>query len=295
MSDQTRKKALRISFVLSGIWIGLVIVCALCADILPLPGFDRIDWDHMAAPPGTCVQNSVQEYNQGRAPRTIFYLMGTDTLGRDILTRLIFGARISLAIGLSVPLTGLLVGTGFGMVAGFYKGKADNIIMAVMDTVLAFPGIILLLAITYTIGPGLKNLIFAMGILVTPSFSRIARANTIKFVEQDFVPASKMMGHSDLYIMVHELLPNVIVPVALYALMIVGYIITAEGVLSFLGFGIPEPFPSWGKMIAEGKDLLDQAPFISLIPSFIMFLTILSFNLLGDCLREHIETKEAQL
>ena len=288
MPDHTGKPILRTSFWLSSAWIILMVICALCADFLPLPGYDHIHWNHIEVPPGTSVKSD-------ETPGNTVFLLGTDTMGRDLLSRLVFGARISLTIGLSVPLIGLVLGSIFGISAGFYQGKTDSVIMSVMDTILAFPGIILLLAVAYGLGPGLKNLIIALGILATPTFSRVARAATLKYANQDFVLASRMTGQSDIQIILHDILPNIIVPAALYALMGVGYVITAEGVLSFLGLGIPEPVPSWGKMIAEGKDVLALSPYISLIPSFFLFLTILSFNLLGDCLRERFETKGAQL
>ncbi len=288
MPDHNTKPALRTSFWLCATWIMLMVICALCADLFPLPRFDHIHWDHIEVAPGTSVKSD------GAQDNTVFVL-GTDTMGRDLLSRLVFGSRISLTIGLSVPFIGLVLGSILGISAGFYRGKTDSVIMSVMDTILAFPGVILLLAVAYGLGPGLKNLIIALGILATPSFSRVARAATLKYANQDFVLASRMTGQSDIQIILHDILPNVIVPAALYALMIVGYVITAEGVLSFLGLGIPEPVPSWGKMIAEGKDVLALSPFISLIPSFFMFLTILSFNLLGDCLRERFDKKGGQL
>ncbi len=295
MSDRNQKVSHRLSFWLSSIWIILTIVCALCAGLLPLPEFDHMDWNNMASPPGTRAEISSPNTHDDGIPEDIIYLLGTDTMGRDILTRLIFGARISLIIGLSVPAIGLILGTTLGMLAGYYRGKVESIIMAVMDTILAFPGIVLMLAITFSLGPGVKNLVIALGILVTPTFSRVARANTLKFAQHEFILASRMIGHTNFHIMLHELLPNIIIPICVYALMLVGYIITAEGMLSFLGLGVPAPIPSWGGMIAQGKEVLDQAPFITLIPSFIMFLTILSFNLLGDSLRCLIETKEIQL
>jgi len=295
MAKSFNKNAPGISFWFSITWITLAIAIALCADLLPLPEYDHMDWDNPGAPPGTCVENRITDNNGEQIYQKDIYLLGTDTMGRDVFTRLIFGTRISLTIGLAVPVIGLIFGGTFGMLAGFYRGKIETVMMATMDIILAFPGIVLMLAITFYLGPGIKNLVIALGILVIPAFSRVARANTLKFAQSEFVQAARMMGQKDVGIMICEILPNILIPMAAYALMLVGYMIMIEGVLSFLGLGVQAPVPSWGGMIADGKEVLDQAPFIALFPSFIMFLTVLSFNLMGDYLRNLVDTKEGQL
>ena len=295
MTDPLKKTNHSLSFWLSITWIIFTIACALCADILPLAEYDHIDWDNPSALPGTRVEKSHTHTSGEQKQEQTIYLLGTDTLGRDILTRLIFGARISLTIGFAVPIIGLILGGAFGILAGFYRGRLETIIMATMDIILAFPGIVLMLAITFYLGPGIENLVIALGILVIPAFSRMARANTLKFAQNEFVQAAKMLGQKDLQIMCCEILPNILIPMIAYALMLVGYMILIEGALSFLGIGIPAPVPSWGGMIADGREVLDQAPFITLLPSFIMFLTVLSFNLVGDYLRNLVDTKEGHL
>ncbi len=290
-----RRNRLGLSFRLSLAWISLTIACAIGAGFLPLPEPDHIDWMNQAAPPGTRGEISVPDETGEEVQEPFVYLLGTDTMGRDIVTRLIFGTRVSLAIGLAVPAIGLVLGGMLGMLAGFYRGKLETVIMASKDTVLAFPGIVLILAITFYLGPGLGNLIIALGIIVIPAFSRVARANTLNFARREFVQAARMLGANDMHIMFGEILPNVIVPMMIYALMIVAYMIMAEGMLSFLGVGVPQPTPSWGGMISEGKEVLDEAPHISMLPAFVMFLTVLSFNLIGDSLRNLIDTKEGQL
>ncbi|MCP3876423.1 MAG: ABC transporter permease [Desulfobacteraceae bacterium] len=295
MAESFHKKIPGISFWFSITWIILVTTIAICADFLPLLEYDHMDWDNPEASPGTCVEKQVNDNNGEQIYQKKIYLLGTDTMGRDIFTRLIFGTRISLTIGLAVPVIGLIFGGIFGMLAGFYRGKIETVMMATMDIILAFPGIVLMLAITFYLGPGIKNLVIALGILVIPAFTRVARANTLKFAQSEFVQAARMMGQKDVGIMIFEILPNILIPMAAYALMLVGYMIMVEGVLSFLGLGVQAPVPSWGGMIADGKEVLDQAPFIALFPSFIMFLTVLSFNLMGDYLRNLVDTKEGQL
>lgn len=284
-----------LSFWLSLAWITLAAICAIIAGFLPLPDPDQMDWINQAVLPGTRGEVSVMNNAGEEVQKPFVYLLGTDTMGRDIVARLIFGARVSLSIGLAVPAIGLILGGMLGILAGFYQGRLETVVMAVMDTVLAFPGIVLMLAITFYLGPSLGNLIIALGILVIPAFSRVARANTLNFAQREFVQAARILGASDLNIMFYEILPNVIIPMSVYALMVVAYMIMAEGILSFLGLGVPPPTPSWGGMIAEGKEVLDEAPHVSMIPAFVMFLTVLSFNLIGDALRNMTDTREGQL
>ncbi len=290
-----RRNRLGLSFWLSLAWIITTTACAICAGFLPLPEPDHMDWINQTALPGT--RGEIPVFNDAgeEIQKEFVYLLGTDTMGRDIMTRLIFGTRISLSIGLAVPTIGLVIGGMLGMLAGFYRGRLETAVMAIMDTILAFPGLVLLLAITFYLGPGLENIIIALGILVIPVFSRVARANTLNFAQREFVQAARMLGANDVHIMFREILPNVIIPLAVYALMIVAYMIMAEGMLSFLGLGVPPPAPSWGGMISEGKEVLDDAPHVSLLPASAMFLTILSFNLIGDSLRNLLDKKEGQL
>ena len=284
MADQSPHTGKRLgwAFWLSMAWIALTICTTLFADLLPLPDFDTMDWTHPAAPPGT----------PGQSP--FVHLLGTDTMGRDILTRLIYGSRVSLLVGIIPPIIGLLAGGLLGTLAGFYRGRTDTLIMTAMDIVLAFPGLVLLLAITFYLGQGLLHIIAALGFLTIPSFSRVARANTLTLSQREFIQASRMIGKSDLYILCHDILPNLGAPLAVYALYLVSYMIVAEGSLSFLGLSVPAPMPSWGGMIAEGKEVLDQAAHISFFPALAMFLTVLSFNLTGDAVRGLVDSREGR-
>ena len=290
----SRYKKLGISFWLCLFWIILVMMLAVFADVLPLPGFDVMDWDHTAAPPGT--SGSIKPIEaSGSDQMKIVYFLGTDSMGRDILTRLIYGARVSLAVGLITPLIGLCIGGILGIIAGFYKGRIEIIIMALMDTILAFPGLVLLLAMTFLLGPELKNIIMTLGFLTIPSFARIARANTLSYSQRDYIQAARMIGQNDLSIIIWEIIPNIITPMVIYSLLVVSYMIMAEGALSFLGLSVPSPTPSWGGMIAQGREVLEESVHVSLFPACIMFLTVLSFNLLGDSLRNLTDDMERQL
>ncbi|WP_022663800.1 ABC transporter permease [Desulfospira joergensenii] len=287
-------KKLGLPFRFSVMWIALVVFCAVFADLMPLPEYDSMDWMNPAAPPGS--QGGHPSLDGSPAePEPFVYVFGTDTMGRDILTRLIFGARVSLLVGLIPPVIGLLAGGSLGMLAGFYRGRLDAFIMAAMDIILAFPGLVLLLAITFYLGQNLTNIIISLGFLTIPSFSRVARANTLTVSRREFIRASRMIGQNDLYILIYDILPNIILPLTVYALFLVSYMIVAEGTLSFLGLSVPSPVPSWGGMIAEGKEVLDQAGHVSFIPALALFLTVLSFNLMGDALRGVADSKETQL
>jgi peptide/nickel transport system permease protein len=286
---------LGVAFWLAAMWIGLVAALAACADLLPLPAYDRMDWHHPAAPPGTIVDAAVPANAAAGERSARYYLMGTDTMGRDMLSRLIHGARVSLAVGLTAPLIGLVFGGLLGMLAGYYRGRLETVVMGAMDTILAFPGLLLLLVITFYLGPDPAHIIGALGFMTIPSFARISRANTLVLAQHEFVQAARMIGQGNRSILLREILPNVLIPLLVYALLIAAYAIIIEGALSFLGLGVPAPIPSWGGMIAEGKEVLEEAGHVSLFPALALFLTVLSLNLMGDALRGVFDTREGKL
>ncbi len=288
-------EAMGVSFWLSLMWLCVVVFLALTADGWPLPEYDHVDWLNQAAPPGTRYHAPGVDQLPEIDPTQGVYPLGTDSMGRDILTRLIFGARVSLCVGLATPCIGMLLGGIMGLLAGFYQGPLDAFIMVIMDAILAFPAMVLLLVITFYLGSGLGTIIAAMGFLSIPHFARVARANTLAFSGREFVLSARALGQTDCSIIIREILPNIFMPLVVYALLVVAYMIVAEGALSFLGFGVPAPTPSWGGMIADGKEMLDEAPHISLLPALVLFLTVLSFNIIGDALKRVLDSKESQV
>jgi peptide/nickel transport system permease protein len=292
LARRRRRRRLGLGFWLPVGWIGLVVACALTAPLWPVPAPDTIDFLNTAAPPGTVGRIELGDRTDLSEYR---YLLGTDNIGRDILSRLIYGARASLLIGLVSPLIGLLVGGGLGVLAGYYRGRVEAVVVAVMDVVLAFPALALLLAITFYLGPSLINVIMALGFLSIPASARVARANTLAFANREFVLAAKATGASDAYILLREIVPNVVMPLLVFAMLLVAVLIVAEGTLSFLGLSVPPPTPSWGTMIEEGRERLADAPHITMIPATAMCLTVLSFNLIGDRLRGLIDARESRL
>ncbi len=283
------------TFWLAVIWLAIVVAAAATAGWWAVPAFDTMDWDHPAATPGTRSDSATLQNAVKPEKETYTYWLGTDTMGRDVTSRLIYGARVSLTVGLLSPVIGFLLGGILGCLAGYFRGRLEAVIVAAMDVILAFPGIVLLLAISFYLGPSLRNLVIALGFLTIPAFSRVARAKTLTLRDLEFVQAARLSGAGNFTILAREIIPNVIAPMAAYALLVVSFMIMAEGALSFLGLGVPAPTPSWGGMIAEGREVLEEAPHVSMIPAGVMFLTVMAFNLIGDSLRSQAEKRTSQL
>jgi peptide/nickel transport system permease protein len=262
-----RRRRLGMVFWLAVFWIALVVALAICAPLLPLA-----DPSHMSL-------------LARRAPPSAAHLLGTDALGRDILARVVFGARSSLSVGLLAPLAATLIGGAFGLFAGYFRGWLETVTVGASDVLLAFPPLVLALAITAYLGQSVANLILVLAILTVPAVTRIARAATLAVGKREFVTAARALGASHARILLHEILPNIALPLTAYFLVLVAVIVSAESILSFLGLGVPPPLPSWGSMIAEGRESLELAPQIAFIPATAMFLTVLAFNLVGDRLR----------
>ena len=258
-------------------WIALVLAVAILAPVLPLPS--PIDMDML----------------ERRAPFSVEHWLGTDGLGRDELARLIFGARISLIVGLCAPVIGLTIGGALGLLAGYFRGRFEALVVGSMDVLLAFPPLILALAVTAYLGQSILYLTLIIGVLGIPAFMRVARASTLTLARREFVIAAEALGATHLRILLRELLPNVMLPLIAFFLLGVAVTIVAEGVLSFLGLGVPPPIASWGSMIGEGRESLDVAPRIAFMPAIAMFLTVLSFNLIGDTLRALTDPRQGAL
>ena len=258
-------------------WIGLIVLAAALADLLPLPS--PTDMDMLAR----------------RAPPSPAHWLGTDRLGRDMLARLIHGGRISLTVAILAPLIGLVIGGALGIVAGYFRGPLETVVVGGVDVLLAFPPLVLALAITAYLGQTVANLTYIIGILSIPAFTRVARAATLSLAKREFILAARAMGATELRILLRELLPNVILPLMAFFLLAVAVTIVVEGALSFLGLGVPPPAPSWGGMIGEGRESLETAPSIAFLPALFMFLTVLCFNLVGDTLRVLTDPRQAAL
>jgi peptide/nickel transport system permease protein len=213
------------------------------------------------------------------------HLLGTDPNGNDILARILYGGRSSLIVALSVNLLGLGVGGGLGALSAHLGGIVDSIIMRVLDVFIAFPSLVLTLAVAQSLGPSQRNTIFALAFFSIPAFARISRAATLRLREQPFMVAAKLSGTSTWRILVRHLAPNIGPQLMTFAMLGMGIVMVIEGALSFLGLGIPAPAPSWGNMIAMGQLSLSATPMLVVWPSLMLFLTVIGFNQLGEALR----------
>lgn len=248
-------------------WIALVGLAAIFANVLPIPSPTEIDLLGKRAPPSW------------------EHWLGNDQLGRDELSRLIHGGRVSLTVGLLAPVMSVVIGGALGMLAGFYRGRLETFVVGGVDVLLAFPPLVFALAVVSFLGQSTMNITLVIGILGIPAFTRVARAVTLSLSEREFVTAARALGATNSRILLRELLPNVALPLVAFFLLGVAVTIVVEGALSFLGLGVPPPAPSWGSMIGEGRESLDLAPRLAFLPAIVMFLTVLSFNVVGDTLR----------
>jgi peptide/nickel transport system permease protein len=267
VSPVRKQRRLGALFVCAVGWIVLIALAAIFANLLPIAS--PTDMDLLGK----------------RALPSARHLLGNDQLGRDELSRLIYGGRISLTVGLLAPVIGVTIGGTLGMLAGYFRGRLETLAIGGVDVLLAFPPLVFALALTTYLGQSAFNITLVIGILSVPAFTRVSRAVTLSLSERDFVTAARALGATHARILIRELLPNVALPLVAFFLLGVAVTIVVEGALSFLGLGVPPPAPSWGSMIGEGRESLDIAPWLAFLPAIFMFLTVLSFNIVGDTLR----------
>jgi peptide/nickel transport system permease protein len=224
-------------------------------------------------------------------PPSSAYWLGADQLGRDVLSRILFGARISLTIGLVVVGSAGTFGTLVGLIAGYRRGLVDEALMRVTDVFLAFPALILAMAIAGALGPNLNNAMIAIAVVTWPVYARLARGQVLSLREREFVEATRALGASPGRIILHHLLPNSLAPILVQASFDMGGAILSAAGLSFIGFGAQPPTPEWGVMISEGRKFISTQPWLSLFPGLAILLTVTAFNFIGDGLRDTLDPR----
>ncbi|HBG00323.1 MAG TPA: diguanylate cyclase [Firmicutes bacterium] len=266
------KYLLRSKSALTGlILIGILILVAIFADVLaPHDPYKMDIWNSYGDPEGV----------GGK------YILGTDDMGRDVLSRILVGSRVSLLIAVTATGVSLLFGVTLGAIAGYMGGKVDGIIMRIMDLILAFPSILLAIAIVATMGPGVINAMFAVAIVRIPAMTRVTRSMVLGLKEEEFVMAGTALGLTNRRILFRHILINSFAPILVVASLNMGTAITTEATLSFLGLGAQPPVISWGRMLALGREAIRTAPHLTLYPGLAIVFTVLGFNLLGDGLRD---------
>jgi peptide/nickel transport system permease protein len=271
---RTRPILLRSPLTVAG--LALILLFSLSAVLAPiLAPADPID----------------QTLSQRLQPPSPAYWLGTDQLGRDLLSRLLFGARISLTVGLVVVGAAGVFGTLVGLAAGYVRGLVDEVLMRVTDIFFAFPALILAMAIAGALGPNLNNAMIAIAVVTWPVYARLMRGQVLSLREREFVEAARSLGASTLRILLQHILPNTLAPILVQASFDMGGAILAAAGLSFIGFGAQPPTPEWGVMISEGRKYISTQPWLSLFPGLAILLTVAAFNLIGDGLRDALDPR----
>ncbi len=224
-------------------------------------------------------------------PPSLAHYFGTDGYGRDLYSRVIYGAAIALRVGFLSIAVALTAGVLLGLVSGFYRGWIDSVIMRIMDAILSFPIILLAIGIMAVLGAGFANLMIALGLVYTPRFARLVRSSVLSIREKEYIEAARVTGCSDTTILFVHILPNCWAPVIIQATISFGYAILWEAALSFLGLGAPPPSPSWGSLLADGKEVLTRAPWMTYFPGMAIALAVLALNLFGDGLRDVLDPR----
>jgi peptide/nickel transport system permease protein len=268
--ERRRRRRIPITVMLAIVWLAIVILSAIFANVLPI------------ANPNVGVGVGIRTVPLHIASQPF----GTDSFGRSILSRVIYGGRVSLAAGFGAVLIAMILGLIVGISAGYFRGKIDTVVGIVLDSLLSIPALILLIALAATLQPGIPAVVIGLALISFPAFARLARGNTLAYRSAEFVLAARGLGATAHRIIFREIFPLVLVSVTAYAGVISALLILAESSLSFLGLGVQPPNPSWGNMISDGLSNLQNSPFLVFIPMAVLFFTILSLNTLGDWLRD---------
>jgi len=262
--------------VMGGCIVGFIILLAIFAPLVsPFAPYEQHNVDQLLPPSRT-------------------YLLGTDEFGRDILSRVIFGARISIQVAVVSVSIGLAFGTLAGLLAAFYSGWVDMLVMRLADILFAFPAILFAIAVLAVLGPSLNNVMIAIGVIFIPIFTRVVRAAAITIVKEQYVEASRASGASNMRIIWKHVLPNAMAPLIVQTTLAVSYAILTEASLSFLGLGAQPPEPSWGTMLNVGRGFMNFAPWTGIVPGVAIFVAVLGFNILGDGLRDILDPRMRQ-
>ena len=232
-----------------------------------------------------------QNYANTLLPPGLDHPFGTDQLGRDVFSRVVYSTRISLQVGFIAVGIGMVVGVAIGLVAGFYRGWVEELLMRIMDALLAFPALVLALAITAALGTGIVNAMIAIGIVITPSYARLVRGQVLSIRERDYVVAARLAGAGPIRLMLRHIWPNVTAPIIVQGSLGVSGAIITEASLSFLGLGVRPPTASWGSMLQIGYQFISTAPWLSIFPGVAIFVAVLGLNLLGDGLRQALDPR----
>lgn len=262
------------SVVLGGTIVGLLILMAVFGPLVA--PYDPLKLDLLARLKG---------------PGTPGHLLGTDEFGRDILSRLMYGARTSAWIALATVSFAIVFGMIVGILAGFYRGWVDRLLMMVNDALLAFPGLLLALGIMAVVGASRDAIIVALGLAYVPAVVRVVRASVMSIRQREYIEASFVMGNTEFVTMARHVLPNCVAPVTVLATTMFGWVILSESALSFLGLGVPPPAPSWGNMLATARPFITQAPYLIVLPGLFIAFALLGINMLGDAVRDWLDPK----
>jgi peptide/nickel transport system permease protein len=272
-----KRRRIELGVSLALLWMALVIILAVLAPYIGIQSPDEGDFTEVLSLPSAA------------------HWLGTDSLGRDVFARAIYGAQVSLTVALGSVGIGLVFGGTLGLIAGYFGRWPDRLLMGAMTVLLCFPGIILAIALVSSLGPSVGNVTFAIGVIFIPAFARIARANTLSLRSREFVLAAQALGARLPRILMREILPNLMPALLSYAVVMLGVAILAEAALGFLGLSVRPPQPSWGGMVATERGNLADSPHAVFIPAAVMFLTVLAINWLGEAVRRLFDIKAQSL